>query len=68
MGREFFDRAITLIAVNLLIIPLIANWHAITPRRQHLIHENLTRENQKSEALVMPPNKGYLRKNGNLGN
>jgi hypothetical protein len=30
-----------------LKIPLIANWHAITQRREHLIHENLMRENQK---------------------
>jgi len=28
-------------------IPLIANWHAITQRQEHLIHENLLRENQK---------------------
>ena len=45
-----------------LNIPLIANWHAITQRREHLIHENLTRENKKEEVLIMPPNKGYLRK------
>ncbi len=30
-----------------LNIPLIADWHAITQRREHLIHENLMRENQK---------------------
>jgi hypothetical protein len=30
-----------------LNIPLIADWHAITQRREHLIHENLTRENKK---------------------
>jgi hypothetical protein len=28
-----------------LNIPLIANWHPITQRREHLIHENLMREN-----------------------
>ncbi len=28
-----------------LNIPLIADWHAITQRREHLIHENLMREN-----------------------
>ncbi len=50
-----------------LNIPLIADWHAITQRREHLIHENLMRENKK-EALSAPPNKGLLRKNGNLGN
>ncbi len=28
-------------------IPLIADWHAVTQRREHLINENLIRENQK---------------------
>ncbi len=28
-------------------IPLIADWHAIMQRREHLIHENLMRENQQ---------------------
>jgi hypothetical protein len=30
-----------------LNIPLIADWHTITQRQEHLIHENLMRENQK---------------------
>jgi hypothetical protein len=30
-----------------LNIPLIADWHAITQKRYHLIHENLIQENQK---------------------
>jgi hypothetical protein len=30
-----------------LNIPSTADWHAITQRREHLIHENLMRENQK---------------------
>jgi len=30
-----------------LNIPLIVDWHTITQRREHLIHENLLRENQK---------------------
>ena len=30
-----------------LNIPLIADWHAITLKQEHLIHENLLRENQK---------------------
>ncbi len=30
-----------------LNIPLIADWHATTQRREHLIHENLMRENHK---------------------
>ena len=34
-----------------LNIPLIANWHAITQRREHLIHENLMRENQKRKGF-----------------
>ncbi len=31
----------------IISIPLIANWHAITQKREHLIHENLIQENQK---------------------
>jgi hypothetical protein len=30
-----------------LNIPLIADWHTITQSREHLINENLIRENQK---------------------
>jgi hypothetical protein len=30
----------------LLNIPLIADWHAITKRHEHLINENLIRENK----------------------
>ena len=30
-----------------LNIPLIADWHAITKRREHLVNENLMRENRK---------------------
>jgi hypothetical protein len=30
-----------------LNIPLIADWHAITQRQEHLINDNLIRENQK---------------------
>ncbi len=30
-----------------LNIPFIADWYAITQRREHLVHENLMRENQK---------------------
>jgi hypothetical protein len=30
-----------------LNIPLIADWHAITLKREHLINENLMKENQK---------------------
>jgi hypothetical protein len=30
-----------------LNIPLIADWHAITKRREHLVNENLMRENKK---------------------
>ena len=30
-----------------LNIPLIANWHAITLKQEHLTNENLMKENQK---------------------
>jgi hypothetical protein len=34
----------------ILNIPLIADWHPITQRREHLIHENPMRENQKRRS------------------
>ena len=34
-----------------LNIPLIADWHAITQRREHLINENLMREKSKKKRL-----------------
>jgi hypothetical protein len=34
-----------------LNIPLIADWHAITQRREHLIHENLMREEPEKKGL-----------------
>jgi hypothetical protein len=51
-----------------LNIPLIADWHAITQRREHLIHENLMRENQKRRGMITLHNNWYLRKNGSLKN
>ncbi len=36
-------------------IPLIADWHAITQRREHLFHENLMRENQKRRGSDNAP-------------
>jgi hypothetical protein len=43
---------------------LIADWHAITQRRKHLIHESLVRENHKRRGYNYTPQKWYLRKNG----
>jgi hypothetical protein len=43
-------------------IPLIADWHTITQRREHLIHENLMRENQKRRGYDYPPQQMELRK------
>jgi hypothetical protein len=45
-----------------LNIPLIADWHAITERREHLIHENLMRENQKKRGYVYAPQQLVLKK------
>ncbi len=36
-----------------LNIPLIANWHAITQKREHLIHENLIQKNQKRRHIMI---------------
>jgi hypothetical protein len=43
-------------------IPLIANWHAITHKREHLIHENLMRENQKRGGYDYVPQQMVLKK------
>jgi hypothetical protein len=52
-----------------LSIPLIADWHAITQRREHLINENLIRENQKQRCHDYVPQQRVLKKkNGNPTN
>jgi hypothetical protein len=45
-----------------LNIPLIADWHAITLRREHLINENLIRENQKRRRYDCLPQQRILKK------
>jgi len=45
-----------------LNIPLIADWHAITLKREHLIHENLLRENQKRRRYDYAPQQRVLKK------
>ena len=45
-----------------LNIPLIADWHAITQRREHLINENLIRENQKRRRYDYVPQQRVLKK------
>jgi hypothetical protein len=45
-----------------LNIPLIADWHAITQRREHLIRENLMRENQKRRGYDYAPQQLVLKK------
>jgi hypothetical protein len=45
-----------------LNIPLIADWHAITQRREHFIHENLMRENQKRRGYDYAPQQMVLKK------
>jgi hypothetical protein len=48
-----------------LNIPLIADWHAITQRQEHLIHENLMRENQKRRGHDYAPQQLVLKKKWN---
>jgi hypothetical protein len=43
-------------------IPLIADWHAITQRQEHLIHENLMRENRKRRGYDYAPQQLVLKK------
>jgi hypothetical protein len=45
-----------------LNIPLIADWHAITQKREHLINENLIRENQKRRRYDYLPGQRILKK------
>ncbi len=45
-----------------LNIPLIANWHAITQKRENLIHENLMQENQKRRQYDYLPEQRVLKK------
>jgi hypothetical protein len=45
-----------------LNIPLIGDWHTITQRREHLIHENLMRENQKRGGYDYAPQQMVLKK------
>ncbi len=45
-----------------LNIPLIADWHTITQRQEHLIHENLIRENQKRRGHDYAPQQLVLKK------
>jgi hypothetical protein len=45
-----------------LNIPLIADWHAITQKREHLINENLTRENQRRRRYDYASNQKVLKK------
>ncbi len=45
-----------------LNVPLIADWHTITQRREHLIHENLMRENQKSRGFDYASQQRVLKK------
>ena len=36
-----------------LNIPLIADWHAVTQRQEHLVNENLIRENRNAADMIM---------------
>ena len=45
-----------------LNIQLIADWHAITQRQEHLIYENLMRENQKRRGYDYAPQQLVLKK------
>jgi hypothetical protein len=45
-----------------LNIPLIADWHAITQKREHLINKNLMRGNCKQKHYDFVPNQKVLKK------
>jgi hypothetical protein len=58
LGNLMFNRDM------FLNIPLIADWHAITQRREHLIHVNLMRENQKRRGYNYAPQQIIIKKMG----
>jgi hypothetical protein len=45
-----------------LNIPLVADWHTITQRQEHLINENLMRQNQKRRQCNNVPQQRVLKK------
>ena len=45
-----------------LNIPLLADWHAITKQREHLINENLRRANKKRRRFDYAQNQKVLKK------
>jgi hypothetical protein len=45
-----------------LNIPLIADWYAVTQKREHLINENLMHENCKQKHYGYVPNQKVLKK------
>ena len=48
-----------------LNVPLMADWTAITKRREHLVNENLMRENSRRHQYDYQPNQLILKKNSN---
>ena len=48
-----------------LNVPLMADWTAITKRREHLVNENLMRENSRRRQYDYQPNQLILKKNSN---
>ena len=45
-----------------LNIPLIADWHSITNKREHLVNENLRRANKRRRRFDYAPNQQVLKK------
>ncbi len=45
-----------------LNLPLIADWHAIAQKREHIIHENLMQQNQKRGRYDYLPEQHLLKK------
>jgi hypothetical protein len=48
-----------------LYIPLIADWHAFTKQREHLVNKNLMRENRKRRRHDYAVNQRVLKKRHN---
>ena len=61
-------RSLTLNRDMFCNIPLVAKWHTITQRREHLISKNLIRENKKRRCYDCVPQLQVLKKTGKLTN
>ncbi len=72
-AKDFIDEALAIASPGSLVfsrdmflnIPLIADWHAVTKRREHLVNKNRMRENRKHRRHDYAVNERVLKKRHN---